>query len=85
MTYSEYKKIKIEYNLKLDELSFKLNSFPKLSNGLVSDETRQSIDFIETKKAYNFTFEQYRKFNSLQKCKIYAKQFQKEKRNNIKS
>ncbi len=81
MTYTEYKSIKSKYNKMLDELTNKLNSFPKYPDGRITDETQKRPEFLQLKKTYNFTFEQYRKFNSLKESKEYAKKMYQEKRN----
>lgn len=81
MTYSEYKSIKSKYNNVLDELSNKLNSFPKTSSGLLTDEARKRPEYLQLKKSYDFTFEQYRRFNALKESKAYSKQLSNEKRN----
>lgn len=84
MTYAEYKSIKAKYNKMLDELTDKLNSFPKHTDGRVTDEVQKRPEFLQLNKTYNFTFEQYRRFNSLKESKEYAKKIYREKRNNYK-
>ncbi len=81
MTYTEYKSIKAKYNKMLDELTEKLNSFPKYPDGRITDEVQKRPEFLQLKKTYNFTFEQYRRFNSLKESKEYAKKMYQEKRN----
>ena len=81
MTYVEYKSIKSKYDKVLNELSSKLNSFPKSSSGLITDEARKRPEYLQLKKSYDFTFEQFRRFNSLKESKTYSKQLSKEKRN----
>jgi hypothetical protein len=80
MTYLEYKSIKKNYNDILDQLSKKLNSFPKSPYGGVSEESRKKPEFIQLQKSYDYTFKQYQNFNSLKDSKKYAKEFSKEKR-----
>ena len=41
MTYTEYKSIKAKYNKILDELTDKLNSFPKYPDGRITDEVQK--------------------------------------------
>jgi hypothetical protein len=81
MTYIEYKSIKSKYDKVLNELSIKLNSFPKSSSGLITDEARKRPEYLQLKKSYDFTFEQFRRFNSLKESKTYSKQLSKERRN----
>lgn len=81
MTFTEYKSIKAKYNKMLDELSGKLNSFPKYPDGRVTEEVQKRPEFIQLKKTYNFAFQQYRRFNSLKESKMYAKKMLQEKRN----
>ena len=80
MTYLEYKSIKKNYNDILDQLTDKLNSFPKGPYGGASEESRKKPEFIQLKKSYDYTFKQYQNFNSLKDSKKYAKEFSKEKR-----
>jgi hypothetical protein len=80
MTYAEYKSIQSKYDKVLNELTSKLNSFPKNSSGLLTDESRKRPEYLQLKKTYDFTFEQYRRFNSLKESKTYSKQLSKEKR-----
>ena len=81
MTYTEYKSIKAKYNKILDELTDKLNSFLKYPDGRITDEVQKRPEFLQLKKTYNFTLEQYRRFNSLKESKEYAKKMYQEKRN----
>ena len=81
MTYTEYKSIKAKYNKMLDELTEKLNSFAKYGDGRITDEVQKRPEFVQLKKTYNFTFEQYRRFISLKESKVYAKKMYQEKRN----
>ena len=81
MTYTEYKSIQAKYNKMLDELADKLNSFPKYPDGRSTDEVQKRPEFMQLKKTYHFTFEQYQRFNSLKESKEYAKKMYQEKRN----
>ena len=81
MTFDEYKSTSAKYNKMLDELSDKLNSFPKLSDGRVTDEARKTDAYLQAKKGYNFAFAQYREFNSLKESKAFSKRLHTEKRN----
>ena len=63
----------IAHNKTLDELSDKLNSFPKCYGGLVSDESRSDPEYQQAKKAYNSAFSEYRKFNSLKESKAFSR------------
>ena len=80
MTYTDYKSTKSKYNKILDELSDKLNSFPKYPDGRLTDETRKKPEYQQLKKSYDFVFEQYRRFNSLKESKQYARKMYEEKR-----
>jgi hypothetical protein len=81
MTLDEYKSASAKYNKTLDDLSDKLNSFPKLSDGMVTDEARKTDAYLQAKKSYNFIFARYREFNSLKESKAFSKRLHTEKRN----
>jgi len=84
MTLEQYKTAKKEYNRLLDELHAKLNSFPKLENGLVADEALKSEEYLTAIRQYMALFAQYRKFNQLKHSKLYAKMLWDKKVKNLK-
>ena len=81
MTFDEYKSTSAKYNEMLNELSDKLNSFPKLSDGRVTDEARKTEAYLQAKKNYNHAFSRYREFNALKESKAFSKRLHMEKRN----
>lgn len=81
MTFDQYLSISANYNKTLDELSDKLNSFPKLQDGRVTDEARKTEAYLQAKKGYNSVFARYREFNSLKESRAFSKRLHAEKRN----
>lgn len=72
-TYTEYLEIKNKQNSIVDELSDKLNSYPKGEFGLIEDRIRQSDEFKEVHNNFK------KQFNILQNInKEGVKKFKKE-------
>lgn len=71
--YQEYKNIKGEIDAVLDTLHNRLNTFPKSSLGVVTDEVRETPEYIETKKQWNKYWSMLQSVN-----KIGVKKFKKE-------
>lgn len=76
-TYDQYIIAKNKFEKSLNDLTDKLNKFPKHPNGLVKDRTPE---YINTKKEYDRVFQLYKSFNSLPENKKYSKRFFDEKR-----
>lgn len=73
MTYEEAKQQNKMLNDKVDELSKQLNLFPRESNGMVNDETRNTVEFQQVDRLYKFYFKQLQDSN-----KYMLKHFKKE-------
>ena len=73
MTYEEAKQHNQILNNKVDELTKQLNLFPKESNGMVNDETRNTIAFQQVDRLFKFYFKQLQDSN-----KYMLKHFKKE-------
>lgn len=78
MTYERYIEIHNQYDAQLNFWSDKLNSFPKLSDGRVTDEAKQSDDYKNAKRMYDTYFTAFRKLNK--DSKEYVKRYGLERR-----
>lgn len=61
--YNEYKEIKNKQNAIVDELSDKLNSYPKDNLGMVIESARVSSEFRELKTQYQKEFKKLQDIN----------------------
>jgi len=81
--YSEYKELKSNQNTIVDMLSDKLNSFPKSSFGLISDEVRATDEFKNTNVQYNREFKKLQNINQTG-VKLFKKEIRKDYENRYK-
>ena len=75
-TYTEYKELQGKQNTIVNQLSDKLNSYPKGIFGLIEDSVRMSEDFKNTKSSYHIEFNKLRSINQIG-MKKFKKEIQK--------
>lgn len=83
-TYAEYKDLQGKQNEIVNQLSNKLNTYPKGAFGLIDDSVRMSEDFKNTNSSYRIEFNKLRSINQIG-MKKFKKEIQKahnEKRKN---
>ena len=73
ITYNEYKEIKSKQDAIVDQLSDKLNSFPKGEFGMVVESIRMSDEYKSIKNQFSKEFKKIQDINSFG-----AKNFKKE-------
>ena len=84
LTFKECLESKKGIDKKLDYYQNKLNSFPKMEGGLISDIYRKKPEYKETQQYFNFWFNQLRQLNAYinKNHRIENRKFQLEKRLN---
>jgi len=75
LTFAQCLDSKKSINKKIDQYDNELNSFPRQENGLISDLYRKTNEFQESKKQFNFWFNQLQAIN-----KYLVKNYKKESR-----
>jgi len=75
-TYTEYKELQGKQIAIVDQLSDKLNSYPKGIFGLIEDSVRISEDFKNTNSSYHIEFNKLRSINQIG-MKKFKKEIQK--------
>lgn len=81
--YSEYKELKSNQNAIVDSLSDKLNSFPKGSFGLISEEIRATDEFKNINAQYHREFKKLQAINQTG-MKLFKKEIRKDYENRYK-
>ena len=51
------------------DASYELKQFPRLTNGLVSDAVRRSVEYVTAKRRFRAAFDALRAFNS-HRCQL---------------
>ena len=73
MNYSDAKEIKLNLESNLKKTDALFDGFSTCSMGLVSEDTRNSSEYIKANSAFKKAFKELRDFNA-----IYVKQFKRE-------
>lgn len=63
LKFEKFLELKQETNQKVDDLSKKLQSFPRESNGMVKQEVKNSREFKTIKSDFDFHFKRLRQIN----------------------
>lgn len=72
--------VKRDIEKDVSRASQNMKRFPRLNNGLYSDETRASLDWQDAKEAYSRAFAQQRAYNQAF-LRVHGKQYRKNRRN----
>lgn len=67
MEYEKFLEVSKQYDDQLNFWSDKLNSFPKLPNGLIPDDVKSTPEYKNARKMYDFYFKLYRELNKSNK------------------